>query len=229
MDLKNYDAPSVVLKKCTGETKIESFKTISDRLDKAADEIDREADKLDKAMKNVDPQTDKLQNAFNKFFEQMSKAAYVGSDAAQGMRNASYALRDLTKFFVRELKEATETASALQGMYSTLAKAIDKANKSKNPADKTKAEIAAKAYEKACKAAEKKLYILASTNKNAQKSYEKAAQYTKQSYLNSADTMDRVLTRMKNYLGKDENEVAKVRSELDKAKNELSWVKDLSK
>jgi len=229
MDIKNYRSPSNVMKECTGETKIESFKKISDRLDKAADEIDREADKLDKAMKNVDPQTDKLQKDFNKFFEQMSKAAYVGSDAAGAMKYAANELRNLTKYYTSELRDATETASALQNMYTTLAKAIDKANKSGGSGDKMKADIAAKAYEKACKAAEKKLYVLASTNKNAQKSHEKAAQYSKQSYLNSADTMDRVLTRMKNYLGKDENEVAKVRSELDKAKNELSWVKDLSK
>jgi uncharacterized protein YukE len=229
MDLKDYDAPSVVLKNCTGETKIESFKTISDRLDKAADEIDREADKLDKAIKRVDPQTDKLQKDFLKFLEQMSRAVSIGSDAAEGMRSASYALRDLTKTYVRELKEATDTTSALQDMYSTLAKAIDKANKSNSSADKMKAEIAAKAYEKACKAAEKQLYVLAATNKSAQKSYEKSAKFSKQSYLSSAESMERVLTRNKNYLGKDESEAAKIKSEFEKAKSDLAWAKSLSK
>ncbi|MBJ6372600.1 hypothetical protein [Sedimentitalea arenosa] len=229
MNLKDYATPSAVLKNCTGETKIESFGKISERLDKAADEIDREAAKLGKAIRQVNPKTDKLQQEFNKLSQQMALAARYGSDAAEEMRGASYALRDLTKLYVRELKEATETTSALQSMYSTLAKAIDKANKSNSSGDRMKAEIAAKAYEKACKAAEKKLYVLGQTDKRVQKMYEKSAQFSKNSYLTSAESMERVLTRIKNYLGKGEIEVAKVKDEFSSVKSDLAWVKTFSK
>jgi hypothetical protein len=114
-------------------------------------------------------------------------------------------------------------------MYSTLAKAIDKANKSNNSSDKMKAEIAAKAYEKACKAAEKKLVVLSATGTFAQKSYEKSAKFSKQSYLSSAESMHRVLTRIKNYLGKDADEVGKIKDQFEKVKSDLAWAKSLSK
>ncbi|MDK3074757.1 hypothetical protein QO034_16835 [Sedimentitalea sp. JM2-8] len=217
------------MKRCTGETKIESFKKISDRLDKAADEIDRDADKLDRAIKSVPPQTDKLQKDFTRFFDQMARASNYGSNTADAMKGAASELRNLTKTYTSELRDATETASALQDMYSTLAKAIDKANKSNSSGDKMKAEIAGKAYEKASKAAEKKLLYLGLTTRKAQKGHEQAAQYVKQSYLNSAEAMDRILNRIKNYLGKDAKEVDTVKAEFEKAKQQMSWVKDLSK
>lgn len=229
MHLNDFQAPSALMKQCTGEHKIESFKTISNRLDKAADEIDRDADKLERALKGVNPDTEKLKKDFRKLADQMLMASQSGNSAALEMNAAAQSLRNLTDYFTRELREATETANALQNMYTTLGKAISKAEKSGNPRDAAAAEIAGKAYEKACKAAEKQLPVLAQTNKFAQKSIEQSARFSKHNYLNSAISLERALKRLTDYVKDEEKDLQKARYELNTAKEQLAWAKKLAK
>lgn len=229
MELTDFEAPSAMVKRCTGEHKIESFKQITERLEKAANTIERDADKLEKSLKRFKPDTAKLRSDFEKLAKSLLAAASSGEDAVVQMKATADGMRSSTKHFTQELREATQNVSTLQNMYTTLGKAISKSQRSGNPRDEMAAEIAAKAYERACKSAEKSLPALAATNKLAQKNCERSSRASKNNYLNSAITMDRTLDKLAVFVKDEEKEISKARNHLIDAKHHLAWAKNMTK
>ncbi len=220
--LKDYKAPATLFKEITGQPKIESFATIRDRFDKTAKDVGRDADKLTKAIEKIEPDNEKLKGELQRILDGALRTLSACNDTASLMRDMASGFVDTVRDLDNTIKSGVDDARALENMYSTLAKALDKAAKSKNPKDEQAAEIAGKAYEKACKNAKKNLYALGMVSKKVMQELQKAVKFEKLTYLDSIINMKKTMDG----LSKFGREYAQ---DINRAGRDMELVRRLSK
>jgi predicted ribosome quality control (RQC) complex YloA/Tae2 family protein len=197
--LKDYESPKQFLKLNTGQSSLDSFEDVRDSASKAADRISADADKLEKVIEKVQPTTRKLQEEFAQVLRSAETAFMFGDEVLDRMRFVAKDLTQVVREFDNQIKSALQDADAIFNMYETLEKALDKAKKTGAPKDHQAAEIAGKAYEKACRNAEKSLGILRKVGKQAVEAEEDSLALQKAQHLQTIKTMYDTIDQMQRF------------------------------
>jgi uncharacterized protein YukE len=207
--LKDYDSPKVLLKRFTGQSDVETFEKIKDRVTSAATAVEGEANKMEKVIDRISPETEKLREGFLKVVNTASLTITATETVVQDLRNTASDARKYLRDFENQIKMAREDADALENMYETLEKALEKAAKSGVQKDQQAAEIAAKAYEKACRNAQKSFTALNEVSRETTDRTKEFATLLKANYFDTIKTIYQTMAEMKKFAAANEQELRK--------------------
>ncbi|MCB1334726.1 MAG: hypothetical protein KDK26_14030 [Roseivivax sp.] len=190
--LKDFETPAQLFKSWLGQPKVESYKDLLKKLESIETDINRDAKALYQLTYRGSPDVSKLQSEFDGLLKAFKVSADNARDLVSRLQTYADALTNEAKFFDQQIKRGIDDANAIENMYETLEKAIKKAEKSKSPRDAQAAEIAGKAYQKACRNSEKNLKELSRVSKSMQDAITEGAKAAKEDYFGAVKAMNKV-------------------------------------